>query len=361
VKTLDKYILKELIPPFIAAFAIISFVLIVGKMVDIVNFIFSGTSPFKILSLIMAVLIASMGFSLPPSFLVSCTIAFGRLSADTEIIALKSLGIPARRAALSALMAGFVLSLVLLVINLFVAPMGNKITKGILTDIILSKDDFGLKNQGFTEPLKGITLYVQKKEGKWLKKILIFDLRQKDKFYVIEANKGRIKRDSNGNIKFYLKNGRVIIQGKKKLQFLNFKKYTISLTANIKELFKKPVKRELTLFELIKRLEREKKEPRKKHYLETLVHFHKRFALAFSPLVFALISIPLSISFHRKERWASFIIALVLFLSYFGILSFSQKLIYQGVPPFLCAWLPNFILSGIGAFMFFKRIEGEGR
>jgi len=359
VKTLDKYILKELIPPFIAALCIISFVLVAGKMVDIVEFILSGTSPFKIFSLILAVLTASMGFSLPPSFLVSCTVAFGRLSADTEIIALKSLGIPARRAALSALMAGFVLSLLLLIINLFIAPLGNKATKGIVTDIILSKKNLGVNRQGFTQPVKGITVYVQGVKNGWFKKVLIFDMRRKGKFYIVEAEKGKIKRDASGNIRFYLKKGRVIIQGRKKLQFLNFKKYAISLTANIEELFKKPVKRELTLFELIKRIKRERNEPKKKHYLETLVHFHKRLALSFSPLVFALISIPLSISFHRKERWASFIIALALFLSYFGILSLSQKLIFQGVPPFLCAWLPNIVLSSIGGFLFLRRIEGE--
>ncbi len=359
MKTFDKYILREIIPPFVASFLIISFVLILGKMVDIINFILSGTSPFKILSLIFAVLMASLGFSLPPSFLVSCTIAFGRLSADAEIVALKSLGISARRAALSALITGFILSFFLLFINLFIAPLGNKVTKGIITDIILSRKNLGLEHQGFTEPIEGITVYVQNEEEEWFKDVVIFDMRQKEKFNVIEAAKGKIKRDASGNIVFYLKNGRIIIQGRKKLQFLNFKKYTISLTANVEELFRKPIKRELTFFELIKRLNQEKKEPKKKHYIETLVHFHKRFALAFSPFVFALIGIPISISFHRKERWASFIIALALFLLYFGILSFSQKLIYQGIPPFICAWLPNLSLLGIGSFLFFKKTEGE--
>ncbi len=358
MKTLDKYIIKEIIPPFIGAFCIISFTLIIGKIVDLITLILGGASPIKVIALVIAVLTASLGFSIPPSFLVGCTVAFGRLSSDMEITAIKSLGISVRRIAMAALALGFFVSIIVLIVNLFIAPVGSKITKGIITDIILSQKELGLEARNFTELIKGITIYAKEKEGDWLKNIMVFDMRSKNKTNIIEAEKGKIKRDKSGNIVFYLKNGRIVVQGKKHLQFLNFKKYTISLTASLEDIFRKPVKRELTFPELIKRLKKEKMRKEKEHYMDTLVHLYKRFALAFSPLVFALIGIPISIGFQRKEKWASFLISLSLFMAYFGILSFSQRLIYQGLPPFISAWLPNIILSLLGILLFIKKIEG---
>lgn len=181
---------------------------------------------------------------------------------------------------------------------------------------------------------------------------MIIETRKKPK--VIEAYKGKILRDPKGALIVKLKKGKIsVVSEDGSLEVLEFDTLTQRLVQGEEGILGKPTKKELSLGALLKRMEREKKR-KKKAYLDVLVHFHKRFSLALTPLLFCLLAIPLSITFHRESKWSSLVISVVLFIGYYGLLSFFQNLVYKGIPAFLAVWMPNFCVFSVRCLSFLQ-------
>ncbi len=354
---IDRYIVYEILQPLGISFFFVSAVMILTKMFDLVSLMLTS-SPFLVIALVASLIVALSGFLLPLAFLIGCCVAFARLSVDMEITALRSLGVPAKRLAYTALAFGGFLSLVLLVVNLYIAPWGNRSAKALAFKMLLERKNLGVVSGGFSKLFGRLEIYASEVEGDWIRNLFIFDVRKKGKTTIIEAKKGRIEHSAEGGLTLRLFKGRVLsFSNDGKRDVLLFDKLNRRIATGEKGLLGKPLKRELSLGALIERLKREKRYVKRKTYLNTLMHFHKRFALAFSPLVFALLSIPFSMLFHREGRWSSMVISVAIFLSYYAILSFFQSLVYRGIPPVIAAWMPNIILGAVGGFLFVKRVD----
>ncbi len=354
---MDKYIISEISTPFGIAAMVLSFVVVLSRMFDIILLAASSRSPALVLLLVVAAVIPFLGIILPASFLVGCSVAFNRLSVDMEVVAFRSLGISLRRVALPAVVAGAVLSLICLVMNLFVVPWGNRTVKATFVQIMLNQRNYGVVPGTFTELFDGVTVYAAGDEDGWMRDMVIFDMRERGRTKIAVAKKGRILRTPSGKVVVDLVQGRVIsVAENGRAEVMKFSHLTQSVYAGISRLFKKPTKKELTLPELLRRIEHEKKHSRR-GYLNALMHLNKRFSLAFTPLVFALLVIPLSITFHRESRWSSIVISLVLFVAYYSTLSFVQNFVYRGLPPVIAAWIPNAVFGGAGAYLYAKKTD----
>src|SRR5690554_1060423 len=88
---LVKYILKEHIAPFLVALFVITFLFIVDFLVNILDSVLSKGLPLGTVLEIFALNLAWMlSLSIPMAVLVSCLMAFGRLSGDQEITVMKA-------------------------------------------------------------------------------------------------------------------------------------------------------------------------------------------------------------------------------------------------------------------------------
>ena len=91
---LTRYILKEHLGPFIFAFLIITFVLIVDFIPHMLDLIIGkDLSTWTVIKLLVLNLAWMLALAIPMAVLVGTLMAFGRLTADKEILAIKSLGI----------------------------------------------------------------------------------------------------------------------------------------------------------------------------------------------------------------------------------------------------------------------------
>ncbi|MGB4545244.1 MAG: LptF/LptG family permease, partial [Smithellaceae bacterium] len=92
-KIINRYIFREISLAFIMILFVMTFVLLMGKMLQIMDLIINkGISVTSILHMIMLIMPSLMIFTLPIALLISILIAMGRFSADNEITALKSSG-----------------------------------------------------------------------------------------------------------------------------------------------------------------------------------------------------------------------------------------------------------------------------
>ena len=93
MKTIEKYVFKSFLSSFILTFLVLSFVLTIGLMVQIVSFILDGVSISLVGEFAAVSFPETMQWTIPLALLVSSVLVFSRLSADSEIAAMRSCGV----------------------------------------------------------------------------------------------------------------------------------------------------------------------------------------------------------------------------------------------------------------------------
>ncbi len=86
-----------------------------------------------------------------------------------------------------------------------------------------------------------------------------------------------------------------------------------------------------------------------------LVEFHKKFAIPFACLVFALIGVPMAVTSSRSGKGISVSLAIAVYLVYYLFLVGGEKFADRGrLDPFLAMWAANFFLLALGIPLFIK-------
>ncbi len=91
-----------------------------------------------------------------------------------------------------------------------------------------------------------------------------------------------------------------------------------------------------------------------------LTQWHYRWALPFTCLVTVLLATPLSIHFSRRGPGGGIFLAVVLSATLLVLSSVTLALGESStIPPALAAWLPNIVFTGIGLYLYQRRIAGR--
>ncbi|MCK9995310.1 MAG: LptF/LptG family permease [Candidatus Krumholzibacteria bacterium] len=89
-----------------------------------------------------------------------------------------------------------------------------------------------------------------------------------------------------------------------------------------------------------------------------LVEFHKKFAIPFACIVFALIGVPMAVTSSRSGKGISVSLALGVYLVYYLFLVGGEKFSDRGrLDPFLAMWSANIFLLVVGIPLFFKAVR----
>jgi lipopolysaccharide export system permease protein len=82
------------------------------------------------------------------------------------------------------------------------------------------------------------------------------------------------------------------------------------------------------------------------------VALQRKYAEPFSPLVMALLGIPLAFSFGRRSAIAALCSAIGIGLAFWGVTGgFQQMGSYGLLPPAVAAWSPLVIFAAMGAYL----------
>ncbi|MCK4404610.1 MAG: LptF/LptG family permease, partial [candidate division Zixibacteria bacterium] len=136
MKILYRYIFKEHIGPFFFGLSVIMFILVMDFILEVLNMIIGkGLNAFIILQVFGLNLAWMLALAVPMAVLVSTLMAFGRLSQDNEITALKASGVSIYRLILPALVASILISVGMVFFNDRVLPELNHKARLLMTDI----------------------------------------------------------------------------------------------------------------------------------------------------------------------------------------------------------------------------------
>jgi lipopolysaccharide export system permease protein len=139
-----------------------------------------------------------LAITIPMAFLLGVLLAFGRLASDSEIIALRAVGVSPLRLLSPVLILATVMTAITFYINAVALPAANQAHREIVFSLVVSKARTDVKPRTFSEKVlpDRMMLYVQDVEpsGRW-KNLLIYDTRDIAETKLILAKTGELVVD----------------------------------------------------------------------------------------------------------------------------------------------------------------------
>src|SRR5262245_20819642 len=136
MRILDRYIIREILLPFVIALVVLTFVLIIPFIIELAEqLIQKGVSWPTIAQLMMTLLPATVGLTIRMSLLVAALIALGRLSGDREIVVLMACGVSPYRILRPVLGLGMVAAAATLWVMIDAIPDANQTYRDITARI----------------------------------------------------------------------------------------------------------------------------------------------------------------------------------------------------------------------------------
>ncbi|MBN2331628.1 MAG: LPS export ABC transporter permease LptF [Deltaproteobacteria bacterium] len=360
-----RYICLEILVPFFLALAVLVFVLLLGNLYKMAEMVVAeGVRLVDVAGLILAMIPYLLTMAIPMSFFFALMVGLGRMGSDGEMTALKALGISPFHLLPPVLTLAVLSTCCVLVLEVWLAPLGMKQMQTIALDILKNKTVLALRPRALSMELQGLAIYVNDvdRESGTMSRVVIFDQRNTGQEYTVTARDGMVIPDQEtGNLVFLLRQGTIHGLGKdgSSYQLTDFKEYTLNLEMDAL-LGKGGVARRqrnnsLTVPELRRRIARLEKGGKDAGGVRN--HLHKRFAQPFSCIVFALLGIPLALEPVRTSgRFRGFVFALILLLAYYVLFSFGQAIGERGGPLQLPAlWFANVVFAVLGGFLFWKK------
>lgn len=176
--TLEKYVLREHISPFFMGFGVVTFILTLDLLYDYLDLLIGkGVAPVKVLELFVLGLGWMIALSVPCGVLVAALMAFGRLSQDNEISAMRAAGINLLRVLGPPTAGAAVVAVLLALFNNYVLPESNHAFATLLFEIGQAKPTVQLRAGVFMDDFEGYTIYIgrlDERSGK-MEHVMIYD------------------------------------------------------------------------------------------------------------------------------------------------------------------------------------------
>ena len=356
---IDSYILKESRGPFL--FGLSAFTILYvscGLFFRAASLIIESKASIKVgIYFILNSLPQVIIYTIPMSILLASLLAFGRLSSDCEVIAFKANGISLYRLIIPVMIMSFMLSMITLVFNEFIVPgCSYNARKIAFSTMAVQKIEQLSNNLLIRENSEDGTekiIYAKKYDlqNGFMEDVVFNEFAGKNPLRVTYADKAVWEDHSwsllNGKTYGYNPTGEVN-------SLISFGRTTMSLKKSPRDIADtQKFPEEMTSWEIMDRIKREKAMNLDYHWLE--VQYHMKFSSPFICVVFAMIGVPFGLRPHRSSSSMGFGISLLIIFMYYVIMvTFTTLGNLNFVPAFLACWLPNIIFAGAGIYLIKK-------
>ena len=375
IPLIDRWLIAQILPPMlfaISAFTVIS--LSVGVMFDLIRKIVEfGLPLFLAIKVLFFSLPNFLVLSFPMAVLLSTLLAYGKLSANSELLALKSLGIKTSRIIAPAIAVSILMTGLTFYFNDNLVPASNKLAESTLRAGIGSsfsseegKDNimfsrYGSRIESATnKPTKINTFlthifYASWFENNIMQGVTVLDFSRQDIQQILKAKSAVFDKE---NSSWIFSDGSIVSvdQGGQTTN-IQFKKYSYPFVEGPLDLARVP--KDATEMSLKQALEAEKiyKETGNlKEIRRIQVRIQEKFTLPFACLVFGLIGSSLgSKSNLRSSKSQGFGLSVILILVYYVMSFVFSSFGVKGVlSPIIATWLPVLISMGGGIYFLRK-------
>ncbi len=358
--TLRRYFLREVAVPFLLGIAVFTFILLTARMLKLVELVVNRSVPvLEIAKLFAYILPTFLEVTVPMALLLAVLLCFSRLSADSEVVALKTSGVSLYQMVVPVGVFALLVTLVALLLAVYARPWGNSNLKASLYEIAKTRASAGLRERVFNDDFAGLVIYVEHIEppGDRLEGILIADARDPNQRNTVLAKDGfLVGNEEAHSVTLRLLDGSIhtFLPGEKSYHKTDFTTYDVSLNLAVAlARFSQREKdaQEMTLSELRRAIADRSAAGRPIN--AELVELHRKFSLPFACLVFTLVGVPLGMQPARAVRSRSFSISLALIFVYYLLLTAGEALAEKGrLPAIIALWIPNAVFATLGTSLF---------
>lgn len=370
------YMLAELIPSFLLGVFVFIFILLMFQALRLTEFLLvHGVSTETILDIVVYMSVSFLPALLPMSLIFAVLMTYIRLSGDSEIVAMRALGSNNINLIAPALCLGCAIALLSFYTSFFIGPWGNRKFEVLINDLSHKKAGATIREGSFSEGFFDMVIYANKADSKTgiLQKVFIYDERNNQKPVTIIAKEGKLIQDDShsGNFAYLqLHNGSLHRSANENSTLINFQTYSINLVESSQNGDKKKSLPSLNFYDLQEQINKalppEPKTPdaqtgwkllRDKKNL-AIFEFHKRFAIAFACILFALLGVSFGMKSNRRSSKSSgFVMSLGIIVGYWALFVASDNLVKSYLlPPALGGWLAS-ILFGIVSFKKLRNLD----
>lgn len=369
MKTIERYVFTSFLSSFLLAFLVLSFVLTIGLMVQIVQYILQGLPIDLVGEFALVTFPETLQWTVPLGLLVSSILVFSRMSADSEIAAMRACGINLFTVMRWPLLFAAACTILGIFVNNEIVPRGHEVRRNLLRRISVGAGLDLLEPGKVISDFPKVKILFKNKVGNTLEDVVVVDFSNpKIDHRLIIASKTIVEKDGR-DIIFDMRDMTIDPIDEDHPGMAHAARFKYRMKDALKDGKYNPKEKDLTLFPytakdgskrdgiltVLKKRKDDVKQIRKTNELkdkgmlkiakkelsELRTEFMKRFVFAFASICFVLVGVPLGIRAQRRESSIGMAIALATALSYYLViilmLSLEKK---AAIRPDILIWLP---------------------
>lgn len=354
-RILSLYIIREIFSLFLLGIIIFTLVLLMGRLISLTDLVISHGVPLADIGRMVLYLIPSfLVLTIPMAFLLAILLAFGRLSADNEIVVMKASGISLLQMMPPVIVCGLVAVVLALGASTIGVPYCNSAFKELSAQVVKRNITATIREKIFWADIPGLVMYTDQydEESHSLKGVIIHDGRNSERPMTIFARDGIISGAAgNQALLLSLRNGSIHISDSDGLyRLVQFGEYnmTVGEKGSTSEIFRNEL--DMSISELQRRIDNPATSTAIR--LKNIAELQSRFTFPFASLVFAVLAVPLGIQNRRAGKSAGFTVSMAIILAYYVLMSVARNIAEKGAfPPVFALWTPNFLFLMSGLYL----------
>jgi lipopolysaccharide export system permease protein len=370
VRLLDRHVLTETAVAGGAATGAFVFVLVAGNILSQVSSaIASGrVSGWEGLELVGLLIPGVLPYALPLGLLTGVLIAFGRMSSQQELTAMKASGRSLGRIARPALLLAGGLALLSAWLNLEIAPSANTEYRRLLLGSAKDNPASVIVPGKLNRQFPGMVIRAAERDGEVLRDFWLWSVDERGRLtQTVHAREARLAPSLNskgeGILRVELTDARLEKRQPGDETFASPSSFIQARTTSLEfaasgvfkdgENFQRKL-RWLTTSELLDAMDKgwqvapnaTRKEKEQGQMLAT-TQLMSHLASAFSVFSLAFLAVPLAVRVGRSETFVNAAIALGVALTYYLLTSMAAYVKDPDLRPDLLIWLPNVVVVGL--------------
>ena len=161
-KTLFRYLIAEVIPPFFFGLLAFTFILLIGRLLKLIELVVTrGVPLLQIGKLFSLILPTFLELTVPMAFLLAILLGLGRMSNDQELLAMKASGVSPQQVLWPIALLAAIIALMTLALTMFARPAANFALKKELYNIAKSRVGTALREKVFNDDFTKILIYFE--------------------------------------------------------------------------------------------------------------------------------------------------------------------------------------------------------
>jgi LPS export ABC transporter permease LptG/LPS export ABC transporter permease LptF len=369
LRIVDRYIIRELLLPFFIGLVIFTFLLLIQPLAEYGERLIAKGVSWAIVGRVLVTLVPqALAVTIPISLLIGLLVAFGRLSADRESVALQSCGISIFRMLRPVLVVAALAWAATSYIMLVSVPAANQSFREIVYGVVSARAASEIRPRVFFEDFPNRVLYIRDTppDGAGWLDVFLADTSNPEQTTVFTARRGRLVTSrERRTVDLVLEDGTRHMTGLRDpltYEVTRFDEFIMALDPNTvfpsTDILKGD--NEMSIPELRARAAELRQQGFSPH--GPLMALHRKFALPVVCFVFALIGLGLGLTSGRAGKLGSFVPGIGVVFVYY-IFDYLGRQIAKGqiISPWFATWAPNMILGLAGIALLLWRARSADR